>query len=462
MRDITVSGIGQADDTVLLSNSLFSLQNLLYLSLNFCKKQQVILCVEKTKLQVLSTPNMKNDVNYMKLISPVKINGQKIDFFEEVEHVGVVRSTNGNLPNLITRITSHKKALAAVLFTGMARAHRGNPSTSLFIEKMYATSVLLSGLGALVLKKVEIDFIDQHLNKTLENLMRLHSLTPRCVTAFLAGSLPGSALLHLRQFSLFGMITRLPENILFKHALNVLTCSKSSSNSWFVQVRNLFLQYNLPHPLNFLENPLSKTAFKSTVKKHVISYWECQLRAEASARSSLIFFHPEYLSLVRPHPIWLTAGSSPYQVNMATIQAKMLSGRYRTETTTSYWSKNPNGYCLLPSCIGRNTQEDLIHMLTCCGSLDQARSSLMAFTTTRTQATSSPILKTIVDQYCLPSHPQFSQFLIDCSCLSPVIAATQLYGQDVLQHLFKITRTWCYVLHRERLKILGRWSLHRH
>ena len=123
MRDITISGIGQADDTVLLSNSLYSLQNLLHLSLNICMNQQVVLCVEKKKLQVLSTPNMKNDVDYMKLISPVNINGKKIDFFEDVEHVGVVRSTNGNLPNIITRITSHKKALAAVLFTGMARGH---------------------------------------------------------------------------------------------------------------------------------------------------------------------------------------------------------------------------------------------------------------------------------------------------------------------------------------------------
>ena len=229
-----------------------------------------------------------------------------------------------------------------------------------------------------------------------------------------------------------------------------------------MQVRNLFLQYNLPHPLKFLENPLSKTAFKTTVKKHVISYWECQLRAEASARSSLIFFHPEYLSLVHPHPIWMTAGSSPYQVNMAMIQAKMLSGRYRTETTTSYWSKNPNGYCLLPSCSGLNTYEDLTHMLTCCGSLDQARSSLTSFTSAYTLATSLPILQTIVDEYCSSLHPQFPQFLIDCSCLSPVIAAAQLYGQDVLHHLFKITRTWCYVLHRERLKILGRWRRPHH
>ena len=50
--NITVSAIGQADDTILLSDNLNALQNLLELTMNFCLKYDVRLCVEKTKLQV--------------------------------------------------------------------------------------------------------------------------------------------------------------------------------------------------------------------------------------------------------------------------------------------------------------------------------------------------------------------------------------------------------------------------
>ena len=57
-----------------------------------------------------------------------------------------------------------------------------------------------------------------------------------------------------------------------------------------------------------------------------------------------------------------------------------------------------------------------------------------------------------------PSHPLFSQFLIDCSVIPEVISLTQLLGTDALYNLFKVTRTWCYSLHRDRLKILGRWT----
>ena len=55
------------------------------------------------------------------------------------------------------------------------------------------------------------------------------------------------------------------------------------------------------------------------------------------------------------------------------------------------------------------------------------------------------------------SHPSFVQFILDCSTLPKVIEATQTLGPDVLFHLFHISRTWCYTLHRERLKAFGRW-----
>ena len=35
--------------------------------------------------------------------------------------------------------------------------------------------------------------------------------------------------------------------------------------------------------------------------------------------------------------------------------------------------------------------------------------------------------------------------------------AVQSDGQKVLEHLFNITRIWTYSLHRDRLKLLGRW-----
>ena len=96
---------------------------------------------------------------------------------------------------------------------------------------MYATPKLLSGIGALTLLKSEIDMIDHHLKETYEKLMRLHPRTPQCVVSFLAGCLPGTALVHQRMLSIFAMICNLKGGVLHQHAMHVLVRSKDSSRS---------------------------------------------------------------------------------------------------------------------------------------------------------------------------------------------------------------------------------------
>ena len=455
-KDLIISAIGQADDTVLVSNNLHSLQNLLQLSLFYCSKFNVQLCPSKTKLQVISTKRMTAAVSYLKEYSPVKLNGVSLKFFDTAEHVGIVRSVSGNLPNIMSRLTAHKKAVSAVLHTGSARHHRGNPAASLRLQQVYGLPVLLSGLGSLVLNKAEKQTLSKHHQKTIQGLLRLYPNTPRAVYYFLAGCLPCEALIHLQQLSLLAMITTLVGSPLHAHASTVFT-TNTTSNSWFYQVRDICLQYNLPHPLTLLTPPcpFSKAGFKRLAKKHIIRYWEEKLRCEASILPSLRFFKPNYMSIVTPHPLLLTAGSSPYEVTKANIQAMFLSGRYRTEKLCRYWSSNSSGHCLLPHCVALKQIEDEDHILLLCQSLANTRLRLSEFTMAYAKA--HPVVCEILLTFTNPNCPQYLQFLIDCSVIPQVIALSQKHGQIILQHLFKVTRTWCYSLHRDRLKLLGRW-----
>ena len=349
--------------------------------------------------------------------------------------------------------------MAAVIHSGAAKNHRANPAASLRLEKMYGAPVLMSGLGSLILTKSEISHITKHHKETLRQLLRLPPRTPQVVLYFLAGSLPGEALVHLRQLSLLGMVRGLPGSLLHRYCLQVFYKPRRyQSSSWFHQVRNLCLKYLLPHPLNLLSptSPHSKEAFKSIVRKHVLNYWETNLREEASNLKSLRFFKPEFLSLAKPHPIFISAGSSSYEVSKATIQALFMSGRYRTEKLSRHWSTNPEGYCQCPSCLGLQVVEDEEHILLHCGSLAPTRTSLANLTVSYSKA--NPLIGPILLAYTNPRHPHFSQFLVDCSVLPEIITLTQQFGESQLFKLFKITRTWCYSLHRDRLKILGRWS----
>ena len=379
MNDITISAIGQADDVVLVSNCPQSLRYLLKLTMDYCSQYCVDLVPEKTKLQLFLPKTHIPFETHLKSSSPVSMNNQKIEFVTHTEHVGIVRSTNGNLPNILDRISAHKKSIGAVLSAGLGRGHRSNPTAGLHVNKLYGTPVLMSGLPSMVLKKHEVDLVNQHYKKTLLNLQRLHDKTPECVVYFLGGHLPGEAILHLRQLSLLSMISRLPHNVLHQHAIHILTAAKPGSQSWFIQVQDLCLMYSLPHPLTLLQSSPSKATFKKLVKSRVLDFWEKKLRADAKLLSSLLYFRPNFMSLDSPHPLWLTAGTNPYEVNKATIQARMLSGRYRCELLCRHWSSNKAGLCLLPDCKDPGTCEDLPHILIACKSLIPIRTRIRLF-----------------------------------------------------------------------------------
>ena len=111
--------------------------------------------------------------------------------------------------------------------------------------------------------------ISTYHRKTLSSLIGLNPSTPHPVIYFLAGE----ALLHLRQLSLLGMVSRLRDSLIHRHALNVFNSEKTWS--WFHQVRDLCLMYQLPHPLTTLNTPDTKEeTYKKKVKQQVLNYWE--------------------------------------------------------------------------------------------------------------------------------------------------------------------------------------------
>ena len=182
---------------------------------------------------------------------------------------------------------------------------------------------------------------------------------------FLAGSLPGEAILHTKQLTLFSMICRLPGDPLHTHAHYVLTCSPRSAKSWFQQVRDICLQYSLPHPLELLQHPPSKHSFKTLVKRQVTDYWENLLRKETIGLTSLFLFHTSHLSLQQPSLLWLTAGSNSFECSKSLVVAKMVSVRYRSDYLCRHWTpSNKKGFCLADTC--QAVEGDLVHMLIIC------------------------------------------------------------------------------------------------
>ena len=271
---------------------------------------------------------------------------------------------------------------------------------------------------------------------------------------FMAGSVGATALLHQRQLGLFGMISRLQNNILHKICTSKLYSEPDNSSSWFVQIQHLCSLYNLPCPLSLLSHPPSKSAFKSLIRKQILDHWQQKFRSDSLDKPSLMYFKPQFMSLLRPHPLWTTSKSNSFETNKSIVVARLLSGRYRSDWHARHWNlSNKNGFCLL--CPGKNIPGTIEHLLVSCVSLQHKRLDLFNFWDQRT--VENPHLRDLMLSIRSSSITNFVQFVLDPSVVSSVISGCQdrLYK---LEDIFHLTRTFCYALHRLRLQLLGRFN----
>ena len=158
------------------------------------------------------------------------------------------------------------------------------------------------------------------------------------------------------------------------------------------------------------------------------------------------------MSLSKPHPIWTTCGNNSYEICKATIQAKMLSGRYRTDRLLRHFSSSNNGLCQLCS---ENEIGSLEHLLINCSALKSTRTQIFQ----KLSQNLSPETKNILHQIfsTQTSTEQKVQLLLDSSAVPLVISASQR-NPNVMNEIFKFSRNWCYCINKNRLKLIGRWK----
>ena len=131
----------------------------------------------------------------------------------------------------------------------------------------------------------------------------------------------------------------------------------------------------------------------------------------------------------------------------------MLSGRYRVGSLLKHFSRTNSGICKLCQI----EEETLSHLLLPkCPFLQERKELLLVYSKNILQQ--STVALEIFEQILTESNSEvFMQFVLDCSVIPIVIRAAQ-QDRTILTLFFKISRTWCYSLHRTRLKLLGRWK----
>ena len=159
------------------------------------------------------------------------------------------------------------------------------------------------------------------------------------------------------------------------------------------------------------------------------------------------------MSLTTPHPMFTTCGSNSYETNKSTCQAAIISGRYKTDYLARHWVKeNPLGYCVL--CPGLEKLDTLDHFLLYCDSLNAARKNVLNYWLS--YSNEDDILRNLLALKLQEPTKILLQFIIDPSTDSDVIRGVQ-NNLIKLDEVYRLTRTWCYSVHRKKLQLTGRF-----
>lgn len=119
-----------------------------------------------------------------------------------------------------------------------------------------------------------------------------------------------------------------------------------------------------------------------------------------------------------------------------------------------FWSSNRKGYCLAETC--QEVPGTLEHLLIHCPALEGVRSQLQTLFSTKTIG--FPSLHNLVMKKVLSSTAtQQVKFILDASADVELLQLVQLHGQQVLDLVLYLTRTWAYCIHREKMILTGRW-----
>ena len=162
------------------------------------------------------------------------------------------------------------------------------------------------------------------------------------------------------------------------------------------------------------------------------------------------------MCLTKPHQLWTSCGSNPYEVHKATIQAKMLSGRYPTDNLRRHWNSTGSGLCTIPGC-NVSAIGSLQHYLFRCVALKDARdcAAKVHYRVSLESLEANLVLKKYIDE---SDDEIVAQFLLDCSYFPEVIQLKQSGKRCVVDRLFYVCRSWCYFVHISRTKTCSEFS----
>ena len=301
--------------------------------------------------------------------------------------------------------------------------------------KLWSTYViprLLYGLEVLDLKQSDLQRLESYQKKSLKQIQHLPDRAPNSASLALMGILPIEAVVHKNMLNLFWRWLT-SEGIEYDICLRQLAVKSPDEKSWFNRIRDLLYRYDLPSPSVLLEQPLSKSKWKSMIDKAIHAEVEGTWREDIQLKSSLKYINPNKVKVGQCHPVWDTVRDNVYDSRRAQTKCRLLTGTYTLQSNKAVF----NQHAVDPTCkLCRGAPETRQHFLVECQALQKER-----------------------EKYLRLIEPIADRLHIDLSspdAVTRLILDPSVYTESVLDitNLEIQSRELIDILHRKRLRLL--------
>ena len=233
-----------ADDMLILARSMFELQVLLYLVVNYANEEHYVIHPEKS---VILPFNIQSEQQLQHLVdtTPWEINSSKLPVKKDLVHVGIERNLASIDPTIDTRISYGRQTLYGLFGSGMHGTNGLPVSTSLHLYQIYIIPRVIYGLEALVLKKTHLYNLEILQRSIIKSLLGVPKRTAIPALYIITGLHPMEMQVDRKQLifllSLISQDGRLRDLVHRQYVMK-----KSNSKSWVAQIKKTLARFSLP------------------------------------------------------------------------------------------------------------------------------------------------------------------------------------------------------------------------
>ena len=339
-----------ADDMTELSDSKEELQTLVDEGDDYSTLERYLL--QPVKSVVMPVPGRgKKPVDTGDFVWT--INGKPMPIVQETTHMGIKRSAISNEATVEENIKKPRKMLYSLMGSGLHEYNGLDPETTILIYQTYMLPTLVYGLEVILPEKKYMDMLERSNKKFLKHILGVSDTTADPAVYILTGTIPLEGVIHKRALSLFGNEDTLIE---VRLAERQLTVKDDSSHSWYIAVENIMRKCSLPEPLDLLQCPRSKFAWKQRVNKHINNYWVRFVRERASLYPSLQYLAVDNYASRRSHHL-LKSCKIVRETTRVHTKLKLATGTYILQTNRASFNQNMvDPTCLLCKSAEETTQ----------------------------------------------------------------------------------------------------------